>query len=191
MCESEDLWRPMIRRMLDKDKWARHRRAVRVTDSEGTDSEGSSSEDTIESLESEQMVAVKKTVSFKIRRCWSGKDSGEGSGGDETSGEKKTMRQENMLDDCDRKSHGLQPVRWQVIRRKGQGDLLLGSVHPYPSDEQEPRIKPRPVKQEEEWCVWCGMLGWPHVGGLPGRRLGCREEQKGFLGKSDYPEKDS
>ena len=38
-----------------------------VTDSEDTDSEGSNSEDTTESLESlsEQMVAVKKTVSFK------------------------------------------------------------------------------------------------------------------------------
>ena len=63
-------------------------------------------------------------------RCSSGEDSGEGSGGEETSGEKKTMRRENVLDDCDRRSYGLQPVRWQVIRRKGQDELLLGSVHP-------------------------------------------------------------
>ena len=51
--------------MLDKDKWARLRRAVWATDSEDTDSEGNDSEDTIESLESVQTVAVRKSVSFK------------------------------------------------------------------------------------------------------------------------------
>ena len=55
----------MIRKMLDKDKWERYRRAVWVIDSEDTDSEGNDSEDTIESLGGEQKVAVKKTVSFK------------------------------------------------------------------------------------------------------------------------------
>lgn len=65
MCELEDVWQRMIRRVLDKDKWARYRRAVRVVDSEDTDSKDNDSEDTTESLESEQTVAVKKTVSFK------------------------------------------------------------------------------------------------------------------------------
>ena len=36
-----------------------------ATDSEDTDSEGNDSEDMTKSLESEQTVAVKKTVSFK------------------------------------------------------------------------------------------------------------------------------
>ena len=78
-----------------------------------------------------------------MEECWSGEGSGEGSGGDleEKSGEKKTMQQA----DCDygRRRGGLQPVRWQIIRRKGQDELILSSVHPYPSDEQEPKIKQR------------------------------------------------
>ena len=51
--------------MLDKDKWARYRRAVWVTDSEDTDSEGNDGGNTTELSESEQTVVVKKTVSFK------------------------------------------------------------------------------------------------------------------------------
>ena len=119
-------------------------------------------------------------------RCWSsGEDSGEGSGGEETSGEKKTTRQEDVLDDGDRRSFGLQPVRWQVIRRKGQDELLLGSVHPYPSDEQEPRIKPRPVSSFCGWCRMCGHL-WED----------CPDEDKDveeleeYWGRSKYPGKD-
>ena len=65
MCESGDPWRQMIRKILDKDKWERYRRAVWDIDSEDTDSEGNDSEDTIESLGGEQKVDVKKTVSFK------------------------------------------------------------------------------------------------------------------------------
>ena len=64
-CESGDLWRQMIRKILDKDRWERYRRAVRDTDSEDTDSEDNNNKDMIESLEGEQTVAVKKTVSFK------------------------------------------------------------------------------------------------------------------------------
>jgi hypothetical protein len=55
----------MIRKILDKDKWERYRRAVWDIDSEDTDSEGNDSEGTIESLGGEQKVDVKKTVSFK------------------------------------------------------------------------------------------------------------------------------
>ena len=58
--ESGDPWRRMIRKILDKDRRERYRRAVWDTDSEDTDSE-----DTIELLEGEQMMAVKKTVSLK------------------------------------------------------------------------------------------------------------------------------
>ena len=65
MCESGDPWRQIIRKTLDKDKWGRYRRAVWDTDSEVTDSEDNNSEDTIKSLEGEQTVDVKKTVSFK------------------------------------------------------------------------------------------------------------------------------
>ena len=61
MCESGDPWRRMIRKILDKDRWERYRRAVWDTDSEDTDSE-----DMIELLdEGEQTVTVKKAVSFR------------------------------------------------------------------------------------------------------------------------------
>ena len=114
-----------------------------------------------------------------------GEDSGEGSGGEETSGEKKTTRQEDVLDDGDRRSYGLQPVRWQVIRRKGQDELLLGSVHPYPSDEQEPKIKPRPVSS---FCGWCRMVGhlWEDC---PDEDKDA-EELEEYWGRSKYPGKD-
>ena len=65
MCESGDPWRQIIRKILDKDKWERYRRAVRDTDSEDTNNKDNDSEDTIELLEGEQTVDVKKTVSFK------------------------------------------------------------------------------------------------------------------------------
>ena len=79
-------------------------------------------------------------------------------------------------------------MRWQIIRRKGQDELLLGSVHPYPSDEQELKIKQRPAEQEEEWCRWCGMMG--HMwGDCPDEDLDA-EKLKGCPRESDYPEKD-
>ena len=60
MCESGDPWRRIIRKILDKDKRERYRRAVWDTDSENTDSEDNDSEDTIKSLEGEQTMDVKK-----------------------------------------------------------------------------------------------------------------------------------
>ena len=59
--------------------------------------------------------------------------------------------------------------------------MIFSSVRPYPSDEQEPKIKPRPDKYS------------------PIRRIGghlAKDENgqevyfKGFPRKSDYPEKD-
>ena len=58
---------------------------------------------------------------------------------------------------------------------------------------QELKIKPRPVKQEVEWCQWCGMSDhmWedcPNEDLDDGERRGL--EKEGFPGRSKYLEKD-
>ena len=97
-------------------------------------------------------------ASDAMEECWREKDSGKGSGGKKTSGENTKPRHlwEEADYDRSRRNDGLQPVRWQIIRRKGQDELLLGSVHPYPSDEQEPKIKLRPVVE----CRGPGRWGY-------------------------------
>ena len=109
-----------------------------------------------------------------MEECWREEDSGKGSRGKKTSGEnnKPLHLWEEADYDRERRNDGLQPVRWQIIRRKGQDELLLGSVHPYPSDEQEPKIKPRPVKEEEDRVVSVVWYVREHVGGLSRRGPG-------------------
>ena len=73
----------------------------------------------------------------------------EGSGGEVTSGAKKTMQQlREERYGYARRREGFQLLRWQIIRRKGHDQLIYGHVHPYPSDEQELRVKPG---DEEEY----------------------------------------
>ena len=90
--------------------------------------------------------------------CWCEEDSGEESGGKKTSGvnNKPLHLWGKAVYDWERRKDGLQPLRWQIIGRKGQDELILGSVHPYPSDEQEPKIKLRPVV----YCLGPGRWGY-------------------------------
>ena len=82
-----------------------------------------------------------------MEECWREEDSGKGSGGKKASGEnnKPLHLWEEADYDQECRNDSLQPVQWQIIRQKGQDKLLLSSVHPYLSDEQELKIKLRLV----------------------------------------------
>ena len=51
---------------------------------------------------------------------------------DDGSGEEEKTEQQ-LREKC-----GVQQVRWQIMRRKGQDELIYGQAHPYPPDEQKP-----------------------------------------------------